>query len=276
VTTEQTAGVFCRSTLGYVPRDERHAPPEMTIRDGRSADLPPWQECGFQLMQHVSAVSDWSDDDEIARVHYPEIIELARQQTGCDHALLASHIRRSPEEAKRHSDLSPIPFVHSDFADSYGELLRDLYRKGDRVESLEHAGISGEAVAGGRRLVILQFWRNIGPPKMDMPLAFCDARDVSRDEVRTFPVKNYAGSGFDFEALGVVAPENPDAHSWYVFPEMQIDEVVAFRTYDSDRVGTGEPYWTPHAAIRDPEVEPGNPSRSSIELRATCVFLGTD
>jgi len=265
-----TATEFCRASLAYIPRDDGTPTPEVSIRDGRTADLADWRECGFELMRHASAVSDWNDDDEIARVHYTEMSELARQQTGCDHALVTSHIKRGPEAVKKHSDYSPIRFVHSDFADSYGDLLRTMYASGDRAEA---AGISGDVVAGARRLMIFQFWRNIGPAKMDLPLAFCDARTVPRDEIRPIPVKNYAGSGFDFEALGIVAPAGPDDHHWYVFPEMQIDEVVALRTYDSDMVASGEPYWTPHGAVRDPEVELGHPARSSIEVRATCVFL---
>ena len=275
MTTGQAAKEFCRTTLRYIPRTgSAGGETELRVLDGRVADLPGWQECGFELMQHASAVTDWSDDDEIAGVHYTEISELAKELSGCDHALVSGHIKRNPEEAKRHSDLSPITVVHSDFADSYGDLIRGLYRQGgDRAEAAESAGVSPEQVADARRLMIVQFWRNVGPAKMDMPLAFCDSRTVTRDDARAFPVKNYAGSGFDFEALGIVAPEDPTDHHWYVFPEMQIDEVVAFRTYDTDLVGSDTAYWTPHAAVRDPEVEPGKPARSSIELRATCVFL---
>jgi hypothetical protein len=274
VTTEQTAREFCRTALGYLPRTGAEpSPSEIRILDGRTVDLPGWQECGFELMTHESAVTNWDDDDEIARVHYAEVKELARRQTGCDHALLSSHIKRGPEAAKRHSDFAPIKFVHSDFADSYGDLLREMYQTGERAESARKEGVSPEDIAGARRLMIFQFWRNIGPAKMDLPLAFCDARSVPRSEIRPIPVKNYAGSGFDFEALAIVAPAGPDEHKWYVFPEMQVNEVVAFRTYDSDMVATGEPYWTPHGAIRDPDVELGQPARSSVELRATCVFL---
>ena len=79
--------------------------------------------------------------------------------------------------------------------------------------------------------------------------------------------------GFDFEALGVMKPPDPDDHRWYAFDELRADEVIAFRTYDSDRVGTDLPYWTPHSAFRDPDVALGRPSRSSIELRATCVYV---
>jgi hypothetical protein len=269
MTTGQAAKEFCRVALTYGPGEATEFP----IYDGRTADLPGWEECGFELLTHRSAVSDWNDEEEIARVHYPEITELARRLTGCDHALLASHIRRSPEEAQRHSDLSPIPLVHSDFADSYGELLRELYRSGNRAESAEREGVSPDVVVNAKRLMILQFWRNLGPRKMDLPLAFCDARTVPRDEIRPFPVKNYAGSGFDFEALAIAPPADASAHQWYAFPEMAIDEVVAFRTYDSDRVGSDEPYWTPHSAFRDPEVELGKPSRSSIEVRPLCVWL---
>jgi hypothetical protein len=134
--------------------------------------------------------------------------------------------------------------------------------------------VAADVVADARRIVILQFWRNVGPPKMDLPLAFCDCRTVGRSHVQAIQVTNYAGGGFDFEALGVLAPRAGDGteHAWYAFDSLGVDEVIAFRTYDSERVGTSLPYWTPHSAFRDPDVELGKPARSSIELRATCVF----
>lgn len=273
-----SAPVLCRTTLTYFPGTgpaaTEHGSRQATIHDGRRADLPGWQECGFELLAHESATSDWADDDEIKRVHYPEMAALAAELSGCDHALVSSHIKRNPDEAARHRDLGPIALVHSDFADSYGDKVRGMYREPgpDTREALAAAGIGGDVVTGARRLLILQFWRNLGPAKMDLPLAFCDARTVGRLEIRPFPVTNYAGGGFDFDALGVVAPGDPSDHAWYAFDSLQPDEVVAFRTYDTDRVEDGRPYWTPHSAFRDPAVPLGAPSRSSIELRATCVF----
>lgn len=265
---------LCRTTLNYIS-GAAPGPTEVDIRDGRAAVLPGWQECGFELRSHRAAVDDWSDDDQLAAVHHPEMEALARELTGCDHALVSSHIKRNPEQAAHHRDLAPIALVHSDFADSYGEQLLRRYSDPSEGEAaaLVRAGISGDAAVGARRLLILQFWRNVGPQKMDMPLAFCDARTVPRSQVRPFPVTNYAGGGVDFEALGVAAPSDPSEHRWYAFDRMRDDEVVVFRTYDSDRVRSGAPYWTPHSAFRDPAVELGRPSRSSIELRATCVWL---
>jgi hypothetical protein len=244
--------IFCKATLNYAGA----GPTEVLIHDGRVADdLPGWEECGFELVHHESEVADWDDEDELASVHHAEMAALAKAMTGADTALVAGHIKRSPEHAARHKDLGPISLVHSDFADSYR----------DNVVA------NHPEAADAKRLVILQFWRNLGPAKMDLPLAFCDARTVPKDEVRAFPVSNYAGNGGLFEALGVT--RGADHHRWYAFPELQRDEVVAFRTYDSDRIDDGRPYWTPHSAFRDPEVELGRPARSSIELRASCLFF---
>ena len=258
-----------RSSLNYLT-----GPAAVAIEDGRAAELPGWEECGFERMDHVASVTDWSDDAAIEGVHYAEMEALAAKLTGCDVALVSGHIKRNVDEAAKHGDLAPITFVHSDFADSYGPQIRERYRQTEPGfgESLTRAGVEPDVVADARRIVILQFWRNVGPPKMDLPLAFCDCRTVPRSHVQAIQVTNYAGGGFDFEALGVLAPGGGSGHAWYAFDSLAADEVIAFRTYDSDRVGTPLPYWTPHSAFRDPDVELGRPARSSIELRATCVF----
>ncbi len=223
----------------------------------------------------ASAVRDWSDDEEIAAVHHAEAEALAAAMTGCDHALVSGHIKRGPDQARQHQDLAPITFVHSDFAPSYIELVRGSYRRKDDEggsAALARHGLTPDAVERASRIVILQMWRNLGPAKMDHPIAFCDARTVRVDDARAFPVSDYAGSGFDFEALAVLAPDEPDRHHWYAFPELRPDEAVAFRTFDTDLVRDGKTFFTPHSAFRDPDVPVGKPARQSIELRATCIY----
>lgn len=275
--TAPVEAVLCRATMNYLSPTVGGAgqPTEVAIRDGRAAALPGWEECGFQRCDHEASVSDWDDDARIGAVHHREMEQLAREMTGADAALVSGHIRRNPQQAAIHQDLAPITFVHSDFADSYGEQLlrRYLDPTAGEAAALEAAGLTGPEAVAARRLVILQFWRNVGPARMDLPLAWCDARTVPRAQVRPIPVTNYAGGGVDFEALGVLAPTTPDDHRWYAFDALEVTEAVAFRTYDSDRVRTGEPYWTPHSAFPDPAVARGCPSRSSIELRATCLWL---
>jgi hypothetical protein len=267
---------FCRTAFNYVPASGFVAggrQSEVDVFDGRSAGLPGWQECGFELIRHRSAVTDWADDDQVASVHYAELEELARKMTDADVALVSSHIRRSPDAAKRHQQLSPITFVHSDFAAGHEEIIRRPAQDGDvRAPALARNGVTADAVADASRIVILQFWRNLGPATMDYPIAFCDARTVEPADSRAFHVTDYAGTGSNFDALGVVEPDDPSGHAWYTFPDLTPDEAVAFRTYDTDLVRRGRTWFTPHSAFRDPRVEVGKPARVSIELRATCLY----
>lgn len=266
-------GIFCRTTLNYVKAGVGPVPIDADILDGRAADLPGWTECGFELVPHASAVSDWTDREHIAEVHHAEIERLAKEMTGADVAMVSSHILRGPAAAKEHEQLSPITFAHSDF-DAGQELIRNNYLKGGvgTQAALARNGATVDDVRDARRVITLQFWRNVGPPKMDYPLGWCDARTVQVGDGAGIHVENYAGTGATFEALAMLAPEGPLTHEWYGFPEMKADEVVAFRTYDTDLVADGEVWFTPHSAFHDPEVEPGHPARESIELRATCLF----
>lgn len=268
------AAILTHAEMNYVG-GEAAQPVRVAIRNGREEAPGSWTDCGFELHQHASAVTDWDDKAQIERIHYEEIAELAKRLTGCDIALVGGHIRRNPEQAAVHGDLSPITFVHSDFAPSYLDVVRKRYEQPseDTKRSLERAGIDADDVARARRIEIVQFWRNTGEPRMDFPIAFCDARTVGPDELKVIDVTDYAGGGIDFQALGINAPADPARHEWYAFPDMAPDEVVVFRTFDSDRVETDQPFWTPHSAFRDADVPPGQPARRSIELRATCLYF---
>ena len=89
---------FCRTTLHYMDARTvgQRVPIDIEVLDGRTAELPGWNLCGFELVHHESAVTDWGDDTLIAAVHHPELEQLARTLTGCDHATVTSHIKRGP------------------------------------------------------------------------------------------------------------------------------------------------------------------------------------
>ena len=263
--------------MSYVGRDGFAGGPrplEVDIRDGRAAELPGWRECGFQRLDHPSAMQDWTDDVEIATVHYPEAEALARSLTRFEHALVADHVKRSAQEAKREREQHPVRLVHSDFHDDYGDHVRRNYRdvRGRGAAALARNGLTGDDVANARRIVMLQLWRNVGEPKMDLPVAWCDARTVGRDELVPFRYTGYVAGADPFDAVAIAAPDDPDRHHWYTFPALTDGEVVAFRTYDTDMVPAGTSYFTPHSAFVDPTVEAPAP-RSSVELRIVCLEL---
>lgn len=272
-----TVGMLCRTRMNYLGSgglsDLR--PVEVAIYDGRSAELPGWQDCGFELVDDRSAVDDWTDAEEIAAVHYEEAERLARRLTGADVALVSDHVKRSAQTQRRPREQSPVGLVHSDFAPNYADVVRFAYQDvhGRGALTLERNGVTSADVEQAGRIVMLQLWRNLGQPKMDFPLAFCDARTVGRDEAVPFRYTGYVAGGRSFDAIAMKAPDNPDVHRWCSFPEMKPDEVVAFRTYDTVLVETGATYFTPHSAFRDPEVPQGQPARESVELRVMCLFV---
>ncbi len=193
--------------------------------------------------------------------------------TGSDFALVADHVKRTAD-AQREREQPPVRLVHSDFAADYADIVRRAYHgvRGRGAATLARSGLSADDVENASRIVMLQLWRNLGPAKMDLPVAFCDNRTVTPAEGRPFPYTGYVAGGRAFNALAIVAPDSPSRHGWYAFPEMTPDEVVTFRTYDTELVRNGKTYFTPHSAFRDPDVELGQPARFSIELRVMCLF----
>ena len=69
-----------------------------------------------------------------------------------------------------------------------------------------------------------------------------------------------------------VRPAGSGGHRWYAFPEMRADEVVGFRALDSTCVDFGHRFWRPQSAFAGP-LHDDVPARSSIEVRATCLYL---
>ncbi|MDQ3106566.1 MAG: hypothetical protein M3Q68_02020 [Actinomycetota bacterium] len=268
--------IWCRAPLTYANRSGGLAGGEVTVevRDGRAAALPGWETCGFELVTECSSVVDWKDDEEIASVYYGEAEDLARRLTGCSAALVSDHVKRSAETVRRDREQSPVRLVHSDFAANYEDVARHAYDTvhGRGAATLARTGVSSHEIGSAGRIMMLQLWRNLGEATMDLPVAFCDARTVTPADTRPFPYTGYVAGGRSFDALAVVAPPEPADHAWYAFPSMVADEVVAFRTYDTDLVRAGRTWFTPHSAFRDPGVELGAPARVSIELRVLCLF----
>jgi hypothetical protein len=56
---------------------------------------------------------------------------------------------------------------------------------------------------------------------------------------------------------------NP-AHRWYYFPDMQPDEVVIFKQWDTDE---SKALCVPHSAFEDPTSRSDAVPRTSIEVR---------
>jgi hypothetical protein len=205
---------------------------------------------GFELADHPTAVSDFFDPDEIARVYYPEAAALIRQVSGAARVHVFDHTLRSGSEDTRATRKirEPVRTVHNDYTEWSGpQRVRDILP--DEAEALL-----------ARRVAIIQVWRAINASIARDPLALADARSLAPEDFmpaeRRFP--NRVGEIYMLRA-------NP-AHRWTWFPGMTRDEALVFKVYDSARAGRAR--WSAHTSFEDPTSPPDAPARESVELRA--------
>lgn len=243
----------------------------VSISDARRIPTSLDQE-GFEIIQHKSVVTDWHDQEQ-QQIHYHEIEKLVREVTRCDWTIYYPAIIRDPATAAENADLTPVSTAHSDYSEKYWDMLNDAEHPYQAIlaPSKARAGVTNRDIKSASRLIVLQFWRNIGPLEMDYPLCIGDARSFERTDFYPVTVEEYGGVKAGFESLIVLAPKEVSRHRWYTYPKMNSDEALMFRAWDSELVDAGKAFWTPHMAFRDPVVMNPQP-RASIEMRAICGF----
>ena len=212
---------------------------------------------GFMLSSQASVVEDFYDDDVIAAVYEAEVKALVRGATGAHRVDIFDHTRRSSslEVQKQRQIRESASIVHNDYTARSGpRRLRDHF-----------ADTPGEAAALlGRRFAIVNVWRSIRGTVHNAPLALCDASSVALEDLMS--VERQAK-----DRIGEIqlATYNP-THRWYYFPEMQADEALLFKTYDSDTDGRAR--FTLHTSFDDPTAASDAPPRESIESRCLVFF----
>ncbi|MFT5181064.1 MAG: hypothetical protein ACI8S3_000942 [Alphaproteobacteria bacterium] len=228
----------------------------MVIRDGRplrdefSADVT-----GFEFVDHKTAMTDFFDADQLKSVYYPEIEALIKARLGAARVVIFDHTLRSGDEATRTEKQirEPVKSVHNDYTEWSGpQRVRELMPAGEVEALLE------------KRFAIIQVWRPIRNPIQSNPLAICDARTLSTDNLiaseRRYPDRVGETYRISFD---------PNQH-WFYFPNMNRDEALVFKVFDSATDGRAR--FTPHTSFDDPTTPPGAPARESIEMRALVFF----
>ncbi|MFM5923826.1 MAG: CmcJ/NvfI family oxidoreductase [Novosphingobium sp.] len=240
-----------------VPIDLRAMP----VRDARTIDAHVDRE-GFQLVRHRSAITDWTDRAALDAVHRGEVAALIKDLTGADEVQVNTPgiLRYSEKSGKAGSsdNSHPARFVHVDIND---------------VTAAQFA----ERGSGGRafkRCAAYNLWRALSPAPQDVPLALCDVRTVTAEDLIVAdaifdPPPNPDGTAapeWSFESW--VVAHNP-AHRWHFYSDLAADEAVLFKTNDSD---PARAHCMPHVAFDDPLAPADAPPRVSIEMRATCFW----
>src|SRR5216684_1985201 len=223
-------------------------PHRVAIRNGRlQAQDFALERHGFRFVSHDTKVGNFFDEAEVKRVYYPEMEALVKAETGASRVLVFDHTLR---EAKKIREV--VPRVHNDYTEWSGpQRVRDLLA--EEAEDLLR-----------RRFAIVQVWRPIRHPVETFPLAICDARTLSSEDLviseRIYP--NRVGQTY-------AITYNPE-HVWYWFPHMRREEALVFKVFDS--AADGRARWTAHTAFADPTAPPHARPRESIEIRTLAFF----
>lgn len=219
---------------------------------------PSLEVAGFMLLRHRSAMRDFLNSDEVRRVYYPETERMLVAATGAAQAIVFDHTvrRRIPgAEDRRHPFRQPVQLVHVDYSAVSGRIRAQQIR-GENPGDL-FLGQFGH-------IQIVNVWRSVHDALRDAPLAVCDVRTV--DAADYIPADLFYTSG-PGEVL--LLAHNP-AHRWFYFHEMNSDEILIFKCYDSRDDCSAR--FTPHTSFVDPTTPPDSQLRESIELRVVLVY----
>lgn len=259
---------------------------------------------GFELVEHECPNDiDFTKDNTIVEQYYPRVAEFVKKHIGAHKVFPFGHFVRSGTATMKYEVKDgqriggPAAMVHGDYSLEGGPKRRDNFAKPPANDD-SFRGVYGERplipqeeleTLKGRRFAIINLWRSLAPagvPLVDMPLSFCDAP--------TAPGTDYGTVEFRYidrmieTYMGFYSP----GQRWYYFPEMQRDEGVLLKTFDSQGefarhtlTAEGElyPYFlrdqpavpatsTLHSAVRDPRVGADAPIRQSVEVRCMVFY----
>ena len=231
---------------------------EVSIHDGRvdkkscSLDVE-----GFRLVSMKTAVEDFYDDLQVQSTYHEEVKSLLTEMTGASHVEIFDDTRRSASlgQQRDRNIREPAAIVHNDYTARSGvKRLRDHFADDpNEAEKLLQ-----------RRFAIVNVWRSIAGPVFNNPLAMCDATTVKPEDLVSVERRAEERTG----ELQVALHES--GQRWYYFPEMQMDEALLFKTFDSETDGRAR--FTIHSSFDDPNAPEDAPPRESIETRCL-VFL---
>ncbi|MFB3108280.1 MAG: CmcJ/NvfI family oxidoreductase [Candidatus Binatia bacterium] len=232
---------------------EKHT---VTIQNGRPIiDQFSLEREGFVFINHETKMKDFYNEDELRSVYYPEMEQLVKDLTGASRVLIFDHTLRAEDDATREEKKvrEPVRRVHNDYTEWSGpQRVRDLLPPEEAEELLKH------------RFAVIQTWRPIRKPVQTAPLAIADSMSLETKDMipteRRYPDR--VGETYHLTF-------NP-SHRWYYFPEMQRNEALVFKCYDSEKDGRAR--FSAHAAFEDPNSPTDAPPRESIEIRTLAFF----
>ena len=260
--TERPYNYMYEPPAGTVRENSEYRMSPVWITDGRAMASPPSIHAeGFELWDAPTTVADFTDGDAIRNCYYAEAAELAKYVTSADHACVFDHQIRLREAERpaltfgRHGDgRSPgaAGRIHNDYTETSGRRRFEILPMDEKVRTT------------AQRFAIINIWRSIGGKVVDTPLALCDARSISARDLVVAELRYRDRTG------ELYLLQESSRHRWAYFSEMDRNEALVFKQYDSQVNGIAR--FTPHSAFDLPDIPPDAPLRQSIEIRCLVTY----
>jgi len=233
----------------------RLAPQIVPIHDARAiAHRFDLDRQGIAIARHPSKIRTFEEADANSDRYIAECEQLIRDLTGAVATFGGGlHCRfAGADDPRSRYDKGPAHYVHADYS--------------DRAAANFAAYLSAD-VSACRRYAIYNLWRALTPPPFRTPLAVCDAQSIDKaDEVESIVVMDYP----DRDSIRTQTTlYRPNAnHRWYYFSDIEPDEILIFKSHDSDSSCAKR---VAHSAFADATASPGR-ARISLEARVLAGF----
>jgi len=240
---------YVKARLNYGGRSGRRL---MPIHDARplieslSLDVE-----GFLLKRSTTGISNFYDPEQVRSIYYPEAEQIVKEATGADRVVAFEHdIRCEPKARQGLSGArEPVKVVHDDYTQKSSPDRVWLYLPDEASRLLQS------------RYEVINVWRPIHGPVQESPIAVCAAGSIRQEDViPTEEGVKHEVYLFNFNSR----------HRWFYFPQMQSDEVLLFKCFDS--LDDGRARLTAHSAFDDPTSPADARPRESIEVRTVAFF----
>jgi hypothetical protein len=240
---------YVEARLNYGARGGRRLMPVHDARpliESLSLDVE-----GFLLKRCGTAVSNFYNPEQVRSFYYPEVEQTVKEATGAVRVVAFEHDVRCAPKARQGigGARAPVKVVHDDYTQKSSPDRVRLYLPEEATRLLQS------------RYEVINVWRPIHGPVQESPIAVCEAGSIRQEDViPTEEGVKHEVYLFNFNSR----------HRWFYFPQMESDEVLLFKCFDS--LDDGRAHLTAHTAFDDPTTAPDARPRESIEVRTIAFF----
>ena len=211
---------------------------------------------GFEHHSFDPSFQQFDNDEAVKKAFYQQIIAFVKRHTGAARVVVFDHTirKRLPADLAAQTTVQrpAVMLVHSDYTVASGpQRVHD-------VLPVEAADLLK------RRVAFYNVWKPLTRPVEELPLAMCDATTHAADDMLRMNLKYRERTGEIY-----VMRHSPE-HRWYYFSNMQPDQALLLKTYDTEADGRAR--FMGHTAFEDPTTRADAQKRESIEVRTMAFF----